>query len=68
MRRWNERDNLPVSWPNIEGVIVGLQKYYNVEVTRIYRSWAEARIDYEAGGGAVLDTFEHMRPFDEIRA
>jgi hypothetical protein len=54
----------PVGWPEIEAVVIGLRKYYEVEIAEKVTSWSRA--DYECDGGAVLDLPEGDDPFVEI--
>ncbi|OCK73021.1 hypothetical protein K432DRAFT_448010 [Lepidopterella palustris CBS 459.81] len=56
----------PIGWPAIEAVVVGLLKYYQVELSEKIAGWCRA--DYECDGGAVLDLPGADDPFEEIEA
>jgi hypothetical protein len=54
----------PVGWPGIEAIVIGLFKYYQVEIRDDIAAYFRA--DFEGDGGAVLDLPGADDPFKNV--
>ncbi|OCK74924.1 hypothetical protein K432DRAFT_409460 [Lepidopterella palustris CBS 459.81] len=54
----------PVGFPDLEGVLIGHRKYYDIKLHE--DDWAYRRACYQGEGGAVIDFYQSFSPFQMI--